>query len=25
MEDEARAVLKKGKALFDAKNLPVVT
>ena len=23
LEDEARAALKKGKALFDAKNLPV--
>ncbi len=25
LEDEARAALKKGKALFDAKNLPVET
>jgi nucleotide-binding universal stress UspA family protein len=25
LEDEARAALKKGKALFDAKNLPVDT
>jgi nucleotide-binding universal stress UspA family protein len=25
LEDEARAALKKGKAVFDAKNLPVET
>jgi nucleotide-binding universal stress UspA family protein len=25
LEDEARAALKKGKALFDAKNIPVET
>ena len=25
LEDEAKAALKKGKALFDAKNLPVET
>ena len=25
LENEARAALKKGKALFDAKNLPVET
>ena len=25
LEDEARAALKKGKALFEAKNLPVET
>jgi nucleotide-binding universal stress UspA family protein len=25
LEDEARAALKKGKALFDAKSLPVET
>ena len=25
LEDEARAALQKGKALFDAKNLPVNT
>ena len=25
LEDEAREALKKGKALFDAKNLPVET
>jgi len=25
LEDEARAALKKAKALFDAKNLPVET
>jgi nucleotide-binding universal stress UspA family protein len=25
LEDEAQAALKKGKALFDAKNLPVET
>ena len=25
LEDEARAALKKGKALFDAKNLPADT
>ena len=25
LEDEARSALKKGKALFDAKNLPVET
>ena len=25
LEDEARAALQKGKALFDAKNLPVET
>ena len=25
LEDEARAALKKSKALFDAKNLPVET
>jgi nucleotide-binding universal stress UspA family protein len=25
LEDEARGALKKGKALFDAKNLPVET
>jgi nucleotide-binding universal stress UspA family protein len=25
LEDEARAALKQGKALFDAKNLPVET
>jgi nucleotide-binding universal stress UspA family protein len=25
LEDEARAALKKGKALFDAKNVPVET
>jgi nucleotide-binding universal stress UspA family protein len=25
LEDEARAALKKGKAVFDAKNIPVET